>query len=81
MVGAPVVTLSRTWMAKMVDQFEAGVVIEEPTGKALYGAIQMVCHAYKHYSAKASQAGRMLKNQNQWASLISLLENDESRTS
>jgi hypothetical protein len=79
MVGAPVVTLSRTWMAKMVEQFEAGVVIEEPTGKALYGAIQLVRNSYEAYSAKASHAGYVLKSQNQWASLVGLLEKDESR--
>ena len=73
-VGAPVVTLSRTWMAKMVEQFEAGVAVEEPTSDALYRAVQQVRSAYGHYSANASQAILALKKQNQWASLIDMLK-------
>ena len=73
-VGAPVVTLSRTWMAKIVEQFEAGVVVEEPTCEALCHSIQVVCDAYGRYSANASQAGLAFKKQNQWASLIDMLK-------
>ncbi len=73
-VGAPVVTLSRTWMAKMVEQFEAGIAVEEPTCDALYRAVQVVRDAYQHYSANAMQAGLALKKQNQWASLIDMLK-------
>jgi len=73
-VGAPVVTLSCTWMAKIVEQFEAGVVVEEPTCEALYRAIQVVRDAYGRYSANASQAGLAFKKQNQWASLIDMLK-------
>jgi hypothetical protein len=73
-VGAPVVTLSRTWMAKVVEQFEAGIAVEEPTCEALYWAIQIVRDAYGRYSANASQAGLAFKKQNQWASLIDKLK-------
>jgi hypothetical protein len=73
-VGAPVVTLSRTWMAKIVEQFEAGVAVEEPTCEALYRAIQVVRDAYGRYSANASKAGLAFKKQNQWASLIHMLK-------
>lgn len=79
-VGAPVVTLSRTWMAKMVEQFEAGVVAEESTSEALYHAIQVVRNAYGHYSANAMQAGLSLKKQNQWASLIDMLKAEGGHT-
>jgi hypothetical protein len=73
-VGAPVVTLSRTWMAKMVEQFDAGITVEEPTSEVLYGALQVVRDKYEHYSTNAAQAGRSLKKQNQWASLIDMLK-------
>ena len=76
-VGAPIVTLSRTWMAKMVEQFDAGLVVEEPTSDALYRAIEAVRDKYEHYSANAVQAGRSLKNQNQWASLIDMLKDKD----
>jgi len=78
--GAPVITLSRTWMAKMVEQFEAGVVVDEPTGKALYGAIQLVCNTYERYSSNAAHAGRSLKKQDQWASLIDMLKREVGQT-
>jgi glycosyltransferase involved in cell wall biosynthesis len=73
-VGAPVVTLSRTWMAKMVQQFEAGVTVEEPTSEALYRAVETVRDKYEHYSANATQAGLAIRKQNQWASLIDMLK-------
>lgn len=76
-VGAPIVTLSRTWMAKMVEQFDAGLVVEEPTSDALYRAIEAVRDKYEHYSVNAAQAGRSLKNQNQWASLINMLKDED----
>jgi len=78
-IGAPVVTLSRTWMANMVEQFEAGVAVEEPTSEALYRAVQVVRDSYGHYSANATQAGRSLKKQNQWASLIDMLKSEGRR--
>ena len=73
-VGAPIVTLSRTWMAKMVEEFDAGVAVEQPTSDALYRALQLVRDKYEQYSASAAQAGLALKKQNQWASLIDMLK-------
>jgi hypothetical protein len=73
-VGAPVVTLSRTWMAKMVEQFDAGLTVEEPTSEALFRAVEAVRDKYEHYSANAAQAGRSLTNQNQWTPLMHMLK-------
>lgn len=73
-VGAPVVTLSRTWMAKMVERFEAGLAVEEATCDAVYRAIMAVRDSYDRYSANAVRAGEWLKKQNQWAALIRMLE-------
>jgi len=73
-VGAPIITLSGTWMAKMVKQFDAGMTVEEPTSEALYRAVEAVRDNYEQYSAHAAQAGLSLKNQNQWASLIDMLK-------
>jgi len=75
-VGAPVVTLSRTWMAQMVGQYDAGVVVEEPTSDALYRAVQLVRDRYEQYSANAARAGLSLKEQNRWASLIDMLKHE-----
>jgi hypothetical protein len=65
-------------MAKMVEQFDAGIAVEEPTSDALYRAVEAVLDKYEHYSANAAQAGRSLKNQNQWASLIDMLKDEAS---
>ena len=73
-VGAPIVTLSRTWMAKIVGQFDAGVAVEESTSDALYRAVQLVRDKYEQYSANAAQAGLALKKQNRWASVIDMLK-------
>jgi hypothetical protein len=78
-MGAPVLTLSRTWMATMVERFEAGVAVEEATCEAIYRAIQTICRAYDRYSANAVRAGDWLKKHNQWASLIGALKADSGQ--
>lgn len=74
--GAPVVTIAHTWMATMVDRFEAGVVVEEPTCEALLNAVKTVRQEYARYAANARQAGSVLTRQDQWAALINLLKSD-----
>lgn len=73
-MGAPIVTLSGTWMAGIAGQFDAGIAVEEPTSDALYHALQLVRDKYDHYSANAAQAGLSLKKQNRWATLIDMLK-------
>lgn len=73
-VGAPIVTLSRTWMGRMVEQFGAGVVVDDPTSEGLYAALEKVRSNYAYYSANASHAGVALKKRNQWAAVIERLK-------
>jgi hypothetical protein len=74
--GAPVVTVAHTWMAKMVNRFEAGAVVEEPTCEALLKAIQMVRNEYVRYASNARRAGSVLAGQDKWAALISMLKSE-----
>ena len=71
--GAPVVTIASTWMAEVVNRFEAGVVVEEPTCEALLKAILTVRHEYARYASSARRAGSVLTKHDQWAALISML--------
>jgi len=78
--GAPVVTIANTWMAEMVNRFEAGVVVEEPTREALLKAVLTIRHEYARYASNARRAGSALTRRDQWAALISKL-NSETRGS
>ncbi len=71
--GATVVTIASTWMAEVVNRFEAGVVVEEPTCEALLKAILTVRHEYARYASCARRAGSVLTKHDQWAALISML--------
>lgn len=58
--GAPVVTLTDTWIARAVQRFGAGIVIDEPTPAAVLGAIRQIIAGYADYRIKALHAGRVL---------------------
>ena len=59
-VGAPVITLTGTWIARAVQRFGAGIVIDEPTPAAVIGAVRRIVAGYADYHIKALHAGRVL---------------------
>ena len=71
--GAPVVTLSRTWIAGMVERFGAGVVVDDPTPQSLYRAVRRIIDDYPGYQARAMAAGMALRQQSRWGTLMELL--------
>ncbi|NVN89331.1 MAG: hypothetical protein HXX11_01895 [Desulfuromonadales bacterium] len=58
--GAPVVTLSGTWIARVVQRFGAGIVIDEPTPIAVLGAVRQIVAKYADYRDKALHTGRVM---------------------
>ena len=55
--GAPVIASAHTWMARLVQRFDAGVVLAERTPHALVTAIERVLAAHAAYAQRALQAG------------------------
>ena len=73
--GAPVVALSRTWIAGMVERFDAGLVVDDPTPQSLYWAVRQIMDDYSAYQARAMAAGVMLRQESRWGALMELLNN------
>lgn len=62
--GCPVVTLSGTWMARIVAEFDAGAVIETPDPEVVLNAVRRIMDRYEYYCANALTGGRELQKRN-----------------
>jgi hypothetical protein len=72
-MGAPLVTLAGTWMARVVERFAAGIVITSPTPDQLLDAVQRIMAEYGRYQANACRAGRTLQEEHSASHLYALL--------
>jgi glycosyltransferase involved in cell wall biosynthesis len=75
--GCPVVTVSRTWMARLIERFDAGVVVEEPTPEALHDAVRRTVGDYERFQRNARAGGERLRAEMSCAPLIELLRSRE----
>jgi glycosyltransferase involved in cell wall biosynthesis len=71
--GSPIVALSGTWMARVVEEFGAGVVLEDPAPEALREAVARLMAGYAHYHRRAWEAGRELQMRNNAGTLFRAL--------
>jgi hypothetical protein len=58
--GSPVVTLTGTWIARVVQRFGAGIVIDEPSPAAVLGAVRQIVAGYADYHIRALHTGRVM---------------------
>jgi glycosyltransferase involved in cell wall biosynthesis len=59
--GCPVITLSGTWMARVVAEFNAGIVLDSPDTDQVLGAITALMGQFETYRQNAWKAGRELQ--------------------
>jgi hypothetical protein len=71
--GSPVLTSAGTWMARMVQRFGAGLVLEDCTPVAVLAAIHTVLTDFQGFQARAREAGRILATENSAAALYRAL--------
>jgi hypothetical protein len=62
--GSPIVTTAGTWIARMVQRFNAGIIIDSPEPKKTLLAIQEIIAEYPRYSKNAYAAGLILQQEN-----------------
>ena len=62
--GSPVITLSDTWMARVVAEYDAGVVIDATDPENVYNAVMHVLEEYGRFRANALKAGLELQMHN-----------------
>ncbi len=68
--GSPIVTTAGSWIARMVQRFEAGVVVEIPDPQTVLTAVQNIISDYERYRKNAAAAGLTLRQENSAAILF-----------
>lgn len=80
--GAPVITLSGTWISRVVQRYDAGVVIDDTSPEAVYAAVQQIIASYDAYSDRAFQTGQIIIKEHDagflFAALVGQSSGDES---
>lgn len=61
--GSPVVTSAGTWIARQIERFDAGIIVDTTSPEHLLMAIKKVIAEYKYYSEKAVIAGQTLQDE------------------
>jgi glycosyltransferase involved in cell wall biosynthesis len=62
--GCPVISTSGTWIARMVERFEAGIVLENLSPEAVLKSVEVIMADYPTYNANANRAGQTLQQEN-----------------
>jgi hypothetical protein len=71
--GSPILTLADTWMARQVQQFNAGKVLHTTEPEAIIIALNEMIANYAIYSKNARSAGHVLQQAHQAQQLTQLL--------
>jgi hypothetical protein len=62
--GSPIVTTAGTWIARMVQRFDAGVIIDSTDPEVTLVAIKEIITDYPRFSKNAYNAGLILQQEN-----------------
>ena len=73
--GCPVVATAGTWIARMVQRFDAGVIVDDMSPPHVLPAVQRVIAEYARYSKHARTAGNILQEENNADTLFRILAN------
>ena len=71
--GCPIVATSGTWSTRMVQRFDAGVVVEDMSSSQILSAAQQVISEYERFNKNALMAGKVLQEENSADALFSVL--------
>ena len=73
--GSPILTLANTWMARQVQRFNAGIVVNSTAPEAMIDALSEMIANYATYNQNAQQAGKVLQQEHSAQQLADLLFN------
>lgn len=62
--GCPVISTSGTWIARMVERFEAGIVLNRMSPETVLKSVQAIISDYARYNVNANHAGQTLQQEN-----------------
>jgi len=73
-LGKPVITTSGTWMAKQVEKYGGGIVLDTLEIQDILKAIEEIRGDYARFSAEAEAAGRILYEKNNGVALARFIK-------
>ena len=71
--GCPVVSTSDTWIARMVERFDAGLVTDDLSPEAVLKNVAAIISDYSRYNENANKAGQALQQENSASTLYTVL--------
>lgn len=71
--GCPVISTSGTWISRMVERFDAGLVTENMAPEAVLKLVTDIISSYPRYNDNAIQAGQILQQENNANTLYKVL--------
>lgn len=71
--GSPVISTPGSWIARMVQRFDAGSIVGDTSPAEVLAAVQQQIDAYAGYAQRASAAGAILQQENSAQTLFDLL--------
>ena len=71
--GCPVISTAGTWIARMVERFDAGLVMDNPSPEVVLSGVTAIISDYSQYNANANAAGRALQQENSANALYKVL--------
>jgi glycosyltransferase involved in cell wall biosynthesis len=72
--GSPIVATAGTWIARMAQRFDAGVVVQDTSPAQILCAAQHVISGYGNYNQNARAAGKALQEENSAEVLFKVLQ-------
>ena len=71
--GCPVISTSGTWIARMVERFDAGLVADNNSPQEVLKKAAVIIENYAHYNANVINAGQILQRENSASTLYKVL--------
>jgi len=72
--GKPVITMAGTWLAKQVEKYGGGIIVQRPEPPVVAKAIEEIIDNYARYQAQAIEAGRQLVQKHNSVELARLIK-------
>jgi glycosyltransferase involved in cell wall biosynthesis len=76
--GCPVIATAGTWMAKVVERFDAGVVMADRSAPVVAEAVGRIVDEYEAYHRRALEGGRILRQEHDAGHLLKIIRGQES---
>jgi glycosyltransferase involved in cell wall biosynthesis len=71
--GCPVISTSGTWIARIVERFDAGLVADNVSPQDVLAKATAIISNYAHYNTNAINAGQVLQHENSASTLYKVL--------